>query len=360
MTRVNKSIFGKLAWDLTNEHAPIWQVVGFDQKLGKYEFKSIQGQLRLFVRPNDLKNYDFVSPLILNIPEQKLEHGGKVAGKTDNNKVRDVKVRFHLGAGENFGKWKIENKSNKIIQFLTPEDHQLTMYNCKLTNSPATALKIFTGEINKSPIAWINCESIKYSAKVRPIIDAEKIAYNPRKAPNWIDENGNIIDNFVFDRLITFGRSVYYEHSPNQFYKIGGEISEINTGTKIEMEHSSTIEKILKEKLDARQSARLIAKDHLKEDPDYYDKLAKMESTFKHGGNIPPDLKNTIYTWRNESGYKNQIQIKLLPKNEWRIRFMKFNESDKITYDEVEFADESRMDEIVEFVKSKNPKINYY
>jgi hypothetical protein len=191
-------------------------------------------------------------------------------------------------------------------------------------------------------------------------MDAEKIAYNPRKSPNWIDENGNIVDNFVFDRLITFGRSVYYEHSPNQFYKVGGEISEINAGTKIELEHRSTIEKILKQKLNARKSAKLIAMDHLKEDPDYYKKLAKMESTFKHGGSIPPDLKNTIYTWRNEEGLKNQIQIKLLPKNVWRIRFMKFDKTDKIIYDEFEFADESRMDEIVKFVTSKSPEIKYY
>lgn len=53
--------------------------------------------------------------------------------------------------------------------------------------------------------------------------------------------------------------------------------NQLSLGIKTEMEHAKTIKKIEKKNLSAKQGARLIALDHLKEDKNYYSKLCKME-----------------------------------------------------------------------------------
>ena len=159
----------------------------------------------------------------------ELKHGGELAPKGDTNKNRKWKIRFHLGAGKDFMKWKVENADLKSVQFYEPEKVQIRMTNCKLTNSPATAQKIFTGEINKSPIAWVNCEKAEVDETIDAVDLEERISYNPRKAPNWMDADGNIIDNFVFDHLITFGRSVYYDDGTD-VYEVGGWVDEFAEG----------------------------------------------------------------------------------------------------------------------------------
>jgi len=165
----------------------------------------------------------------------KLEHGGQLAPKGDNNKNRKWKVRFHLGAGKDFMKWKVENADLKSVHFYEPEKVQIRMTNCKLTNSPATAQKIFSGEINKSPIAWVNCEKAEVDETIDPVNLAERISYNPRKSPYWLDADGNIIDNFIFDHLITFGRSVYYDDGTD-VYEVGGWVDEFAEGGNISKE----------------------------------------------------------------------------------------------------------------------------
>src|SRR3990172_13145459 len=52
---------------------------------------------------------------------------------------------------------------------------------------------------------------------------------------------------------------------------------QIAEGTRHEYEHRDTIEKIRTKKLNLRESARMIAMDHLKEDPLYYRKLQGIE-----------------------------------------------------------------------------------
>lgn len=54
-------------------------------------------------------------------------------------------------------------------------------------------------------------------------------------------------------------------------------MNQLQYGIKTELEHAKTISKIRNQKLTPIQAARLIAKDHLKEDPKYYSKLCKME-----------------------------------------------------------------------------------
>lgn len=52
---------------------------------------------------------------------------------------------------------------------------------------------------------------------------------------------------------------------------------ELIRGTKVEMEHADTIKKYLKKGTSVKTVAMNIAKDHLKESPDYYKKLYRME-----------------------------------------------------------------------------------
>ena len=64
-----------------------------------------------------------------------------------------IKVRFNLGAGKNFMKWKIE-RPDGIISYHSPKEVQLVMAGCVLKNQKTTALKIFKGA-NKTLCSWI-------------------------------------------------------------------------------------------------------------------------------------------------------------------------------------------------------------
>jgi hypothetical protein len=59
--------------------------------------------------------------------------------------------------------------------------------------------------------------------------------------------------------------------------KIGkAKDNELEIGKKVEMEHAGTIKSIAPD-VNIKSVATLIAKDHLKEIPDYYSRLTKME-----------------------------------------------------------------------------------
>ena len=68
-----------------------------------------------------------------------------------------IKVRFNLGRGKNYMKWKIQSKSG--VEYHYPADVQLIMKGCQLKNNRKTAEKIFNGE-NKDVCAWVLCDSI--------------------------------------------------------------------------------------------------------------------------------------------------------------------------------------------------------
>lgn len=174
-------------------------------------------------------NNGFNTPLSLEIVAEEFGDGGHIATKDDNNKVRNWKVRFHLGRGENYLHWKVENPKTKEVIFYNPDEYQITMYNCKLTNSPATSMKIFTGQADKSPIAWVVCEKYKVSKNIDQVDKDERLTFNPRTAPNWFDSDGDNVDNFVFEKLITFGRGVYYEAPDGTLFALGG-VTEYHLG----------------------------------------------------------------------------------------------------------------------------------
>lgn len=156
------------------------------------------------------------------VPIDKKKTGGKVKVK------RPMKVRFHLGAGKNFMTWRVENTDTKKVDFINPDENRLVMYNCRLTNRPTTAKKIFSGEINKQPIAWIECESLEVFEDQEIPMTLDQIRYNPRVNIHWHTGDDNNIDGMVFPKLVTYGRSVFVQDG-DKFYELGGVIYDHNS-----------------------------------------------------------------------------------------------------------------------------------
>ena len=147
---------------------------------------------------------------------------GHLATPKDKKVERPYRVRFHLGAGQNFMKWKVENTKTKNVKFFEPETTTIHMSDCRLVNSEATATKIFKGEISKTPIAWVECASVDIEADESDISPDDRLAYNPRKSPNWNDADGDNIDNYIFNELVTDKRSVYFDAPDGKTYRVGG------------------------------------------------------------------------------------------------------------------------------------------
>lgn len=112
------------------------------------------------------------------------------------------RVRFHLGAGQFRGYWQI--RSGLRVAYVHPEEETLVMRGCRLVNAPGVAKRIHGGA-NKTPCAWIECESVEVqpARKVR----GDAVRYNPRVAPHWIFHSCNA-DGLRFAVLQTCGRSV--------------------------------------------------------------------------------------------------------------------------------------------------------
>ena len=122
---------------------------------------------------------------------------------------RRFKVRFHLGAGENFLKWRVENLDTGVVEFFDPKDYDLELENCKLHNQKGSAQKIHDGA-NKTVCAWVMAEKVAVLIGGNccfPPKDA--VSYNPRKQPYWIDAESNDVDKKEFTWLETQGRQLY-------------------------------------------------------------------------------------------------------------------------------------------------------
>jgi hypothetical protein len=125
--------------------------------------------------------------------------------------MKSIKVRFNLGAGKNFMKWKIQHPDGKV-EYHSPEDVQLIMTDCVLKNHKKTAQKIFDGG-EKVVCAWVLCKSIelkqsKFDSELDCMLTGDKVSYNPRVTPHWM-LNGENVDGMLVDRLVTVGRAVY-------------------------------------------------------------------------------------------------------------------------------------------------------
>ena len=126
---------------------------------------------------------------------------------------RNIKVRFNLGKGKNYLKWKVQTSTG--IEYYYPADVQLVLKNCKLKNSLTTAQKIFNGE-NKTVCAWILCEDIiiKHNDfQQHDIMKTSRLRYNPRVKPFWtLDDEGLSIDGNEYKEIVSVDYKLYVEN----------------------------------------------------------------------------------------------------------------------------------------------------
>ena len=119
--------------------------------------------------------------------------------------AKKIKVRFNLGKGKNFMKWKVE--ADGTSEYYSPDEYNLYMYGCQLKNQRSTAEKIHQGA-NKSVCAWILCDSIMLGQNVTLPEANTRLTYNPRVRPNWMV--GDVLaDNATFDSIWSDGRKLF-------------------------------------------------------------------------------------------------------------------------------------------------------
>lgn len=127
--------------------------------------------------------------------------------------------------------------------------------------------------------------------------------------------------NKIIEKADEFGVVIYLEPNPRyenfgfelttngQFMKRlpkmknGGELAK---GIKTEQEHKKTLEKIASGEITVQQAIEMTAKDHLKENPNYYTELAKIE---KHevGGALSSYSLNTPTGEKSRLTYLQQV-----------------------------------------------------
>lgn len=93
---------------------------------------------------------------------------------------RSHKVRFNLGRGTNYEKWKI-TYPDKSVKYFEPSEVIIIMKDCFLRNQKGTSTKIYDGD-NKTVCAWVECKQLEvisnYTDGHNPI---NHIRYNPSK-----------------------------------------------------------------------------------------------------------------------------------------------------------------------------------
>jgi len=122
--------------------------------------------------------------------------------------MKSIKVRFNLGRGKNYMKWKIQHIDG-TVEYHSPSDVQLLMHDCTLKNYKGVAQKIYDGG-EKVVCAWILCKSIgiKSDKFMQADLDGQRIRYNPRVTPHWILNDTNV-DGLSVDKLVSVDFGVY-------------------------------------------------------------------------------------------------------------------------------------------------------
>jgi hypothetical protein len=121
------------------------------------------------------------------------------------------KVRFNLGRGENYMKWKVVDPKG-VTSYYFPTGVQLRMTGCTLKNNKAAAKRIYRGESNKVVCAWVLCEKMDLVTEefAQPVTN--RLKFNPRTAPNWQLEQGEHIlnaDDEYFNEITTVDYRLY-------------------------------------------------------------------------------------------------------------------------------------------------------
>lgn len=120
--------------------------------------------------------------------------------------MKSIKVRFNLGRGKNYMKWKVQYPDGNVV-YVSPTENQLVMTDCVFKNHKSTAQKIFDGG-EKVVCAWILCKDIEVYSGRWFRDESRRVRYNPRVQPNWLFD-GQIMDNDGMPRLHTIDYGVY-------------------------------------------------------------------------------------------------------------------------------------------------------
>ena len=119
---------------------------------------------------------------------------------------RPYKVRFNLGRGKNYMKWRVEGPGG--IRYYSPDKVQIVMYDGQLKNQRKTAEKILEGA-HKEVCAWVRCSSIAFQ---KPGVESwdslPQLKYNPRVLPHWFINEGENVDGLIIRRIISVGRKL--------------------------------------------------------------------------------------------------------------------------------------------------------
>lgn len=118
-----------------------------------------------------------------------------------------IKVRFNLGKGPRYMKWKIEYTHGEP-EYLDPKEVQLIMIGCILRNQKATAEKIHQGA-NKTVCAWVECCDVIITTQTGIDVESNRIMYNPRKTPNWTNNAEENLDNQYYSKIISLDKILF-------------------------------------------------------------------------------------------------------------------------------------------------------
>jgi hypothetical protein len=118
------------------------------------------------------------------------------------------KVRFNLGAGENFMKWKITDPKGNH-SYYEPSEVVIKMTGCFLRNQKGTAKKIHEGA-DKSVCAWVEAEAVEVLEQRQLQMAFDKVSYNPRVTPNWV-MNGENVDGETFEAMVSINRELFLQ-----------------------------------------------------------------------------------------------------------------------------------------------------
>jgi hypothetical protein len=119
---------------------------------------------------------------------------------------RPYKVRFNLGRGKNYMKWKVEGPEG--ISYHNPDEVQIVMQGCQLKNQKKTAEKINQGA-NKTVCAWVKCMAVDMQQpSTETWENLVQLKYNPRVLPHWFINEGENVDGMVVEKIISIGRKL--------------------------------------------------------------------------------------------------------------------------------------------------------
>lgn len=233
----------------TNNKISIWE-----NENSKFVSKNIEG---IYPKYRNILPTEFTKKIVLNAKEIiECFKNNEVKNFIKENKQKNKNGIFQLIATEN-------NLQAIHLKFLEASNNELeTSAEIELCHTKIH-LEDFTENKNIDSLLLI-----------MPIMSKEEkllFAFN-------VSLFEQLISNYNNDKAIM------YSVAPNKAFLIDAAPLDFNQtvnykkGLKVEQEHKQTLEQIAEGKITVKQAIEKTVEDHLKEDPDYYTKLEKIEN----------------------------------------------------------------------------------